>query len=255
VFVSVKAHGMKGMLPLLAPLIGPDTIVVPTINGVPWWYFQGEGGPFDGETIAAVDPDGALLRALPWRHIVGCVVYIAAHVEGPGVIVTTGANRVVLGEPSHQLSLRLAALCHYLEAAGVQAEPTERIRDAIWVKLMANLATNPLSVVTEATLDQLHGDEGLIAIIRSVMRETLSAGRAYGMQAEVDIDHLLAMGRKLGPFKTSMLQDFERGHPLELAAIGDAAVELAARYDIPMPATQQLLALARFRSRQHRTKP
>src|SRR5262249_45458410 len=143
-------------------------------------------------------------RALPWRHIVGCVVYIAAQVEEPGLIVTTGASRMVLGEPNSQLSLRLAALCHYLEVAGVSAEPTQRIRDAIWIKLMANLATNPLSVVTEATLDQLHRDEGLTAIIRSVMQEALSVGRAYGMQAEVDIDHLLAMGRKLGPFKTSM---------------------------------------------------
>ena len=250
VFVSVKAHGLKEMLPQLAPLIGDHTVVVPTINGLPWWYFQGEGGRFDGEAVRAVDPDGALLRVLPWQRIVGCVVYIAAHVTEPGVVVSTSANRLVLGEPDHRDSARVTALCGHLEAAGIKAEATARIRDAIWIKLMANLATNPLSVVTGGTLGQLHSDEGTCAIIRAIMQEVLAVGRSYGVKAEVDIDHLLAQGLKLGAFKTSMLQDFEKGQPLELAGIGDAVIELAGRHDIPIPATRQLLALARFRSQQ-----
>lgn len=250
VFVSVKAHGLRDMLPQLAPLIGERTSVIPTINGLPWWYFQGEGGQFDSEPVRAVDPEGALLRALSWRHIVGCVVYIAAHVPEPGLVVTTNANRLVLGEPDHQLSPRVTALCWYLERAGIKAEATERIRDAIWIKLMANLATNPLSVVTGGTLSQLHSDEGTRGIIRTIMQETLSVGRAYGVQPAVDIEQLLTQGLKLGAFKTSMLQDFEKGQPLELVGIGDAVVELAARADIPIPATRQMLALARFRSQQ-----
>jgi 2-dehydropantoate 2-reductase len=248
VFVAVKAHGLKDMLPLLAPMIGADTMVIPTINGVPWWYFQGEAGRFDGEAVQAVDPGGALLRMLPWQHVIGCAVYIAAHVVEPGVIVTTNANRLILGEPTHRHSPRLAALCRRLEQAGVRAEATDRIRDAIWVKLMANLATNPLSVVTEASLGQIHDDDGLRAIVRTIMQEALLVGRSYGAQPDVDIDQLLAQGRKLGAFKTSMLQDFEKGQPLELAAIGDAVVELAARSNIAIPATQQMLALARYRS-------
>jgi 2-dehydropantoate 2-reductase len=189
---------------------------------------------------------------LPWRSVIGCVVYIAAHVVEPGVVVTTNANRVVLGEPSHRPSDRLTALCERLAHAGIAAEATNRIREAIWVKLMANLATNPLSVVTGATLDQLHGDAGLRRIIETVMRETLQVAHAYGVHPAVDIDQLLETGRRLGKFKTSMLQDYEKRQPLELAAIGDAVVELAARYDIPLPATQQILSLARFQSQYDR---
>ncbi len=210
-----------------------------------------QGGRFDGAAVRAVDPEGALLRALPWQRIVGCVVYIAAHVLEPGTVKTTNANRLVLGEPHHRTSPRVGALCADLETAGIKAEATGRIRDAIWIKLMANLATNPLSVVTGGTLGELHSDEGTCAIIRAIMQEVLAVGRSYGVQADVDIDHLLAQGLKLGAFKTSMLQDFEKGQPLELAGIGDAVVELAARHDIPIPATRQLLALARFRSQGH----
>jgi 2-dehydropantoate 2-reductase len=250
IFVSVKAHGLSEMLPMIAPMIGPETVIVPTINGMPWWYFQGEGGRFDGQRIHAVDPEGALQRALPWQHIVGCVVYIAAHVAGPGAIVTTNHNRIILGEPSHQPSARVDALCRHLERAGVKAEATRRIRDAIWTKLMANLATNPLSVVTGATIGGIHNEEGLRRIVETIMRETLRVGQACGAQFDVDIDALMEIGRNLGPFKTSMLQDFEKGHALELAGIGDAVVELAARCDIPIPAIQMILSLARFRSQQ-----
>ena len=254
IFVSVKAHGLADMLPMIAPMVGPDTIVVPTINGLPWWYFQGEGGRFDGQRIHAVDPDGQLQRALPWQHIVGCVVYIAGHVASPGVVVTTNANRMILGEPSHQRSARVDALSRHLDRAGVEAEATDRIRDAIWNKLMANLSTNPLSVVIHDTADKLHADEGLQAIVQTIMRETVAVAKAYGAQLEPDaaIAHMLDMGRKLGAFKTSMLQDFENGHSLELAAIGDAVVELAARAGISVPAVQMILALAKFRSRQSR---
>jgi 2-dehydropantoate 2-reductase len=255
IFVSVKAHGLKDMLPQLAPMIGADTVVVPTINGLPWWYFQGEGGRFDGEAVHAVDPDGALLRLLPWRHLVGCVVYIAAHVAEPGVIVSSNVSRIVLGELDHRPSARLTTLCARLESAGITATATERIRDAVWIKLMANLATNPLSVVTGATLDQLHDDEGLCGIVRAIMQETLQVAATSGVRPDVHIDDLLAAGRGLVGFRTSMLQDFDKGQTLELAAIGDAVVELAERHDVAMPVTRHVLALARFRARSRNTHP
>ncbi len=248
VFVSVKAHSLAGLLPTIMPLIGEHTIVVPTLNGVPWWYFQGTGERFEGEPVRAVDPDGELLRLLPWQRVVGSVVYIAAHVPEPGLVVTTNRNRLVLGEPSHRPSTRVEALCRYLNGAGVVAEPTERIRDAIWTKLVSNLSCNPLSVVTGGTLQEMHDDESLRAIIAAIVREAMAVGAAYGARFTLDPVTVMNNARQLGAFKTSMLQDYERGTPLELGAIGDAVVELAARYDIPMPVTRQVLALARFRA-------
>ncbi len=258
VFLSAKAHSLRDMLPVLAPLIGEKTVIVPTLNGLPWWYFQGEGGRFEGNAVHAVDPDGALTRGLPWRQIVGCVVYITARVAEPGVVVTSNTNRVILGELSDEPGRgpngepgRLSALRSHLEHAGVKAEITDRIREAVWVKLMANLATNPLSVITGATLGDMHGDDGLCQIIRAVMRETLQVAALYGIRPQVDIDQLMDVARRLGQFKTSMLQDFEKRQPLELAAIGEAVVELASRYDMQIPAIRQVLSLARFRSLQN----
>src|SRR5262249_7402700 len=153
VFVSCKAHAMGSMLPLIKPLVGENTVVVPTINGIPWWYFQGQGGPLEGQAVPVVDPNGALLGALPWTRIVGCVVYMAAEVRAPGCIVAISPHRVILGEPSNQPSERAALLCCLLNAAGIAATATERIRDEIWTKLLGNLASSPLSVLTGATLE------------------------------------------------------------------------------------------------------
>jgi len=247
VFVSCKAHAMGSMLPLIKPLVGENTVIVPTINGIPWWYFQGQGGPLEGQAVPAVDPDGALLGALPWTRIVGCVVYMAAEVRAPGCIVAISPHRMILGEPSNQPSERAALLCRLLNAAGIAATATERIRDEIWTKLLGNLASSPLSVLTGATLEDQAGDPDLRAIFLGIGREILAVGATYGASFAVDPTGMAEICRKLGPFKTSMLQDFEKGRPLELAAIGDTVVELASKHDIPMPVTRAILSLTRFR--------
>ena len=247
VFVSCKAHALGSMLPLIEALVGENTIVVPTINGIPWWYFQGQGGPLEGQAVSAVDTNGALLRALPWARIVGCVVYMAAEVRAPGCIVAVSPHRMILGEPSNRLSERTTLLCHLLSAAGIAATATDRIRDEIWTKLLGNLASNPLSVLTGATLQAQADDPDLRAIFLGIGREVLAVGATYGASFTVDPTGMAEISRQLGPFKTSMLQDFERGRPLELAAIGDAVIELASRHHIPMPVTRAILSLARFR--------
>jgi 2-dehydropantoate 2-reductase len=253
IFVSVKAHCLADMLPNIAPLMHDDTVVVPTLNGIPWWYFQGEGGRFDGEVVRAVDPNGNLLRAVPWTRLIGCVVYIAAEVSEPGLVMAKSrSHRLVLGEPAHRSSARVTALAARLAEAGIAVETTERIRDAIWIKLLANLASNPLSVVAEATLEEQFNTPELLEIVKAIMSEAMQVGAAYGVRFSVDPEQIIEGGRHLGAFKTSMLQDFEKGQPLELAAIGDAVLELAARQKIAMPATRHVLALARFRSARHR---
>jgi 2-dehydropantoate 2-reductase len=246
VFVSCKAHAMGSMLLLIEPLVRENTVVVPTVNGIPWWYFQGQGGPLEGQAVSAVDPNGALLGALSWTRIVGCVVYMAAEVKAPGCIVAISPHRMMLGEPSNQPSERAALLCGILNAAGIAATATDRIRDEIWTKLLGNLASNPLSVLTGATLEDQADDPDLRAIFLGIGREILAVGTTYGASFAVDPPGMVEICRKFGPFKTSMLQDFEKGRPLELAAIGDTVVELASKHDISMPVTRAILSLARF---------
>jgi 2-dehydropantoate 2-reductase len=248
IFVSAKTHSLAGLLPHLGPLLSPETIVVPTINGIPWWYFQGEGSRLEGEVVHAVDPDGALLAAFPIHHIVGCVVYINAEMKTPGVVTASSKHRLILGEPRGAASARVRELCAVLAEAGIEALATDTIRDAVWSKVVANLASNPLSVVSGATLGELFGGTELRDIVAATIREGMLVGATYGARFALDPQSLIDMGAKLGAFRTSMLQDFEHGRPLELAAIGDAVLELAARHDIAMPITRAILALASFRA-------
>lgn len=245
IFVCAKSQDMAGLLPSLAPLIGPDTVVVPTNNGVPWWYFHKEGGRFDGGAVEAVDPGARMASWVPSEHLLGCVVFITAEVVEPGCIVSSNPHLIVLGEPSGALSTRLETVRAALEGAGIEARATDRIRDKLWTKIIANISTNPLSVVTRATLQQLYGQPELRTIVSQIMRETLLVAGSYGARVDIDPLKFLELGEAMGAFRTSMLQDFEQGRPLELAAIGDAVLELAQRFEIAMPITRTVLSLAR----------
>jgi 2-dehydropantoate 2-reductase len=250
VFIAVKAHSLEALLPSLPPLLGPQTILVPTLNGIPWWYFQGQADtPWQGEAVRAVDPQGRLLSTVDWRMILGAVAYMTAEVATPGHVIARPPYRLMLGEPAHTTSERLNRLSSALDQAGIQAVSSPRIRDEIWTKLVANLASNPLSVVAGATLEEMFGPGELQGIVQAIMREAVSVAACYGARITVDPWRLLELGRQRGAFRTSTLQDYEMGRPLELAGIGDAVVELAARYEVPMPTTRMVLSLARFRAR------
>lgn len=249
-FLCTKAQALAGLLPTLGPLIGPETVVVPVINGVPWWYFHGEGGRFAERRVEAVDPDGRLTAALPLGHILGCVVFITAQVEAPGVVRSGNPHLMILGEPDNRLSERLERVRRLLEAAGIEARVTERIRDQLWTKIIANLTSNPLSVVTGATLEQLYGQPELKAVVGKILHEALLVAAAYGARVSIDPQTFMELGAGMGPVRTSMLQDYDQGRPLELEAIGDAVIELAALQGLSLPVTQDILTLARFRSAQ-----
>jgi len=231
-------------------LLGPDTVVVPVVNGVPWWYFHGVEGRFAERHVEAVDPGGRLSAALSLDRVLGCVVFITAETEAPGVVRSNNPHLMILGEPNGQMSERLERVRGLIERAGIEARATERIRDQLWTKIIANLTSNPLSVVTGATLEELYGLPELKTLVAKILQETLLTAAAYGARIAFDPETFMALGAGMGAVRTSMLQDYQQGRPLELAAIGDAVVELAGYQGLSMPVTQDILGLARFRGAQ-----
>ena len=254
-FTCTKAHDLPAMAPGLAPLITPDTVIVPALNGVPWWYFHGEGGRFANAPVKSVDPDGVLAASLPLAQVLGSVVFITAESDAPGKVHAPNPHLIMLGELDKPSSERLQDLCGVLAGAGIEARPLERIRDKLWTKIIANISTNPLSVVSGATLEEIYRPGELQDTVIAIMRETLLVAASYGARVEIDPLSFLELGAAMGPVRTSMLQDLDHGRRLELAAIGDAVLELAARFDIPMPVTRKVIALARFRGRQAAATP
>jgi 2-dehydropantoate 2-reductase len=248
IFICTKAPALAHLLPTLRPLVGPQTIVVPVVNGVPWWYFHGDPGRFGGQRVEAVDPGGALSDALTLDHVLGCVTFITAEVDRPGVVRSGNPHLMILGEPDNQLSPRLEQVRALIESAGIEARASDRIRDSLWTKIIANLTSNPLSVVTGATLEQLYGQPALQSVVSKILNEVLLTAAAYGARVSIDPQTFMRMGSDMGPVRTSMLQDFDHGRPLELQAIGDAVVELAHLQGLNMPVTQDILNLARFRA-------
>jgi 2-dehydropantoate 2-reductase len=251
VFVSTKTTALADVLPALAPLLTPDTIVVPTINGVPWWYFQGIDNT--APRIAALDPDGVLARALPPSHLLGCVVYITAEALAPAVVRANNPHRLIIGEIGTHMEGRAERLAQILTGAGIATEATERIRDYVWAKVISNISSNPVSVLTGATLAALYTAPALQPMVRGILEESIALAGAYGAQLPFGPEGFIARGAQMGAVRTSMLQDVEAGRPLELAAIGDAVLELAARKGIAMPVTADVIAQVRARAAAVRT--
>jgi 2-dehydropantoate 2-reductase len=247
VVIATKAHSLAASREAIDALIGPDTVLVPAQNGIPWWYFFKEGGRFDGERVAAVDPDGALWRALAPHRVVGCVVYIGAEVIEPGVIVPSAGRRFILGEPDGSASRRLEGIAASWREAGFDIETTPRIREAIWVKLWGNLAMNPISVLTHATMDRMIGDPGVNRVLRGLMEEGQRVGEALGIDFGTDVPTRIKMAARLGAFRTSMLQDLDAGRPLEVDALLGAVTEIGSRLGVPTPLVDTVYALARLR--------
>lgn len=249
VVIALKAHAIGAMLPRLAPLIAPHTVVVPAINGFPWWYFHRHGGPLEGASLAALDPDGAMLRALDCAHVLGCVVHIAAEVRAPGEVHHTGGRRLVLGEPDNTVSARLTATCAALNAAGFDAVASKNIRFDLWWKLIGNLSFNPVAALTGYLMNEIIADDGVLDVIRSMMREAMAVSAHYGVTMPMTPDQRIDVARGLGAAKISMLQDLEQRRPLELAAVVGAVIELANRAGIAVPTTRVVHALTLARAR------
>ena len=246
--LTLKAHSLIPALAQIKPLIGPDTTIVTAINGIPWWYTYKLGGDFEGKRVESVDPGGALSAAFPPAQVLGSIVYPAAEIAEPGVIEHTYGDRFTLGEPDGSRSERAARFSELLIKAGLKAPVRPRIRDELWVKLWGNMAFNPVSALTTATLDKVIADPGTHAVCRMLMLEGLAVSEKLGEKFALSVDKRIAGGAEVGAHKTSMLQDLEKGRPLEIEALLGAVVEMSGWVGIDMPIGRTILALVRQRA-------
>jgi 2-dehydropantoate 2-reductase len=248
VFLGVKAHSLPQLAPQLRPVLGANTIVVSTQNGVPWWFFQGFGGPWEGMRLERVDPGGVISAAIEARRVVGSIVYFSTEITAPGVIHHTAGNRISLGEPDGTRSDRSRQIADALIAAGLRCPVTARIRNEIWVKILGNVAFNPISALTGATLVQMARDPEVSVLVRNIMREAEAVASQLGLELAVSIEQRIAGAEKVGEHKTSMLQDLEARRPMELEAVVGAVVELGERLNLPMIHTRTVYACAKLLS-------
>jgi 2-dehydropantoate 2-reductase len=245
VILALKAHSITPALDAIVPLLGPETAVVTAQNGVPWWYFYKLVGRYQDRRLESVDPGGRIWDVIGPQRVIGCVVYPACEIAEPGVIRHMDDNRFSLGEPDNTRSERAAALAQALIGAGMRAPLRTRLRGEMWVKLWGNVAFNPISALTRATLAQIVGDPATKAYARSVMVEAESVASALGEKMPVSVDARLEGAGEVGEHKTSMLQDLEMGRPMEIEAICGAVVELARITGVETPALDALYALVR----------
>jgi 2-dehydropantoate 2-reductase len=249
IVIGLKAHAIPAMLPRIATLVDERTVVVPAINGMPWWYFHRSGGALAGRTLRSLDPDGTMFTALDPNHVLGCVVHIAAEVRAPGEVHHTSGRRLILGEPAGGLSERLECVCAALDAAGFEAVRSGDIRLDVWTKLIGNLSFNPIAALTGYLMNQIVADEAVLGVIRAMIVEGMAVARHYDVTVPMTPDQRIDIARELGAAKISMLQDLEQRRRLELDAIVGSVIELAEMANIPVPTIRHVHALAAARAK------
>jgi 2-dehydropantoate 2-reductase len=249
VVISVKAPALPDVAARLAPLLGPETVVVAAMNGVPWWFFDGSGGAYAGLRPASADPGGAMAAAVETERVIGCVVHAACSVPEPGVVQHGAGRGFILGEPDGTVSDRVSALAGLLRSAGLEPTVSTAIRADVWYKLWGNMTMNPVSVLTGATSDLILDDPLVNGFCQAVMTEAARIGAKIGCPVEQSPADRNAITRGLGAMRTSMLQDAEAGKPLELDALLTAVREIAQAVGEPAPMVDALLGLTRLNAR------
>ena len=243
VIVTLKAHSIPGAVDGIRALLHRDTAVVSAVNGIPWWYFHGLDSAFGERHVESVDPAGAIWQGIGPERAIGCVVYPSAEVVEPGVVRHLSDNRMILGEPHGDRSERIVALAALFLAAGIKAPIRARLRNDIWMKLWGNLAFNPLSALTHATLDVLATEPGTRAIAHKMMAEGQAVGEALGARFAIDIERRIDGAAAVGAHRTSMLQDLTLGRPLEIDAMVGAVQELGGLVGVATPTIDLIHAL------------
>jgi len=244
VITGVKGHQLADAAEGLAGLLKEGTRVVPVVNGIPWWYFhRDEESGHPERQLPELDPDGRLWRLVGPERAIGCVAYQGGEVMQPGMVRLYGDGRFFLGEPSGELSQDLVSISDLFGRAGITIVPTQRIRDAIWTKLMGNAAYNPISALTRARMDRMMENGPLVEQIGKVMTETRAVGEALGAVFNGSVDEQLNRSGGFGPVKTSMLQDFIAGKPLEIVPLTGMVVALGKLTGVPTPTCETVLAL------------
>ena len=251
VVVAVKAPALAGVATQIGPLIGPKTSVLTAMNGVPWWFFEGFGGPLAGTRREAVDPDGAIAHSIPASQVIGSVVHASCSLNAPGFVRHHFGNELIIGDPSGAKSDRVLALAELLTQGGIDAPVSDRIQRDIWFKLWGNMTVNPISAFTGATTDLILGDPLVCDFVTKVMLEAKEIGARIDIAIPQQPEDRHAITRKLGAFKSSMLQDVEAGRPVELDTLVTVVRELGQLTGFATPFTDALLGLARLHARVH----
>jgi 2-dehydropantoate 2-reductase len=253
VFLTVKAQNLPALASQLGPLFHADTVVVSVTNGIPWWFFRNFSGPLENQTLDTVDPGGAQAAAFPGEGVLGSVVHASARVIAPAEVHVLAADRFLLGEPDGSHSARLRDLLAALRAGGIPAESTDRIRYEVWAKLWGNMNMNPLSALTRAGTGVLLADPDVRDLCVRMMAEMQHCGERLDLRVSMSPAERIAITRKLGDFRTSMLADLTAGRELEYAPQLGAVVEIAERLGVPVPYCRSVLGLIRLLSRSLRT--
>jgi 2-dehydropantoate 2-reductase len=249
VILAVKAHDLPAAGPALAPLLGPETVIVAAQNGVPYWYFHARPGPHEGRRLEAVDPGGVVSAALAPRRVLGSVVYLGASIVEPGVVAVHPEDGLVLGEPDGSASPRLERVAVALEGAGFPVRRSADIRTEVWTKLMGNASFNLVSVLTRAGLGTMASDPGTKPLVAQLMSEIVEIAGAAGARPRISVAERLAIAGRLGDHKSSTLQDLEAGKRLELDALGAAVIEVADLLGVAAPTLRTVYALADLQAR------
>lgn len=249
VIVAVKAPALAQVAQGIAPLLSERTVVLPAMNGVPWWFCEGLAGPAGGG-LASVDPDGTIAEAIPFHQVLGCVVHAATATPEPGLVAHKMGQGLIIGEPRGEVaggaSPRVQAVAELLSGAGFDVTCSENVRYDIWYKLWGNMTMNPVSAITGATADRVLADPLVRAFCSAAMDEAAQVGARIGCPITQSAADRHAITARLGAFKTSMLQDVEAGRPMELDALVAAVQEIARKLDIATPNIDALLGLARL---------
>jgi len=255
VIVALKSHQAWEAAAQLKPLLGPQTAVVTAQNGIPWWYFHGFEGQYANLQLQSVDPDGRQWREIGPERAIGCTVYPAAEITEPGVIKHIYGDRYGLGEPDRSMSPRVTELAKAFEAAGLKCKVHPEIRNDIWLKLWGNLCFNPISSLTRATLDVVATDSGTRMVARQMMEEAEIIARRIGVHFRVDIERRINGAASVGAHRTSMLQDLEKGRPIELDALLTVVQEMGRLVAVDTPAIDIVLALTKQMGRVAKVYP
>lgn len=246
VVIAVKAPALKEVAKHIAPLIGPHTVVLTAMNGVPWWFLQGFGGAYANTPLKSVDANGVIAQSIPPEHVMGCVVHASCSLKGPAQVQHHFGNGLIIGEPSGNTSARAQALLELLQRAGFDAMLSQQIQKDTWYKLWGNMTVNPVSAITGATTDKILNDDLVRQFISNVMLEAKAIGERIGIPIDQQPEDRHAVTRKLGAFKTSMLQDIEAKRSVELDALVSAVRELGQITGVATPFTDALLGLSRL---------
>jgi 2-dehydropantoate 2-reductase len=249
VIVAVKGPSLGGVAPVVQKLLGPHTVVLVAMNGVPWWFFDGLGGACDGLQLSVLDPQGVIAQCIPTSQVLGCVVHFSAQSPSAGVVQNMKGNQLIIGEPAGGVSARAQGVADVLNAAGFEVKVSPRIQQDIWFKLWGNMTMNPVSALTGAPCDQILDDDLVRSFCSAVMLEAQAIGARIGCDIAQAPEDRHAVTRKLGSFKTSMLQDVEHDRQIELDSLLGAVRAIGQHLQLPTPSIDALYGLTRLMAR------